>query len=225
MGGGREKLFLSFNGKPILALALEAFQRHPGIDTIVLAAGEWVRERFEAEIREEYHLSKVVAVTPGGNHRQDSVYNGLRAFPESPEMVLIHDGDRPFVTGEIISAVLDGARTGGAIAAVRAKDTLKWVNRKEYVIKTLDREVIWLAQTPQGFPYQIILEAHEKARAEGWEVTDDAAMVERMGGTVRVVEGSYDNIKITTPEDIVLAEAVYQNLIFSAPINASGQKK
>ena len=207
---GREKLFHPLNDVPLLALTLGAYQEHPDIDVVVLAANDRVRNRFEKEIRKQYGISKVITVVPGGARRQDSVFNGLHAFPEPPGVVLIHDGDRPFVTGKIISAVLDSVRTGGAIAAVRAKDTLKWVNRKEYVIKTLDREVIWIAQTPQGFPYQIILEAHKKARAEGWEVTDDASMVERMGGTVRVVEGSYDNIKITTPEDIVLAEAIYQ---------------
>jgi len=126
-----------------------------------------------------------------------------------PESVLIHDGDRPFIAREVIGAVLAGVGAGGAIAAVPARDTLKWVDREECIVKTLDREVIWQAQTPQGFPYQLILAAHEKAREEGWEVTDDASMMERMGERVQVVRGSYNNIKITTPEDIVLAEAIY----------------
>lgn len=207
--GGIDKLFLSFGGKPLLALTLEAFQKHPGIEVIILAASDVVRIRFEEEIRGRCELSKLVVVVEGGERRQDSVYNGLLAFPEPPELVLIHDGDRPFIDQAVISAVLTGAGEGGAIAAVQARDTLKLVDREECIVKTLDREVIWQAQTPQGFPFRLILSAHEKAREEGWEVTDDASMMEQLGERVRVVRGSCDNIKITTPEDIVVAEAIY----------------
>jgi len=206
---GIDKLFLSFDGKPLLALTLEAFQGHPGIDVIVLVASGAVKKRFEEEIRDRCELSKLVVVVEGGEERQDSVYNGLLAFPEPPDLVLIHDGDRPFIAPAVITAVLAGAGEGGAIAAVPARDTLKWVDREECIVKTLDREVIWQAQTPQGFPFRLILAAHEKARKEGWEVTDDASMMEQMGHRVRVVKGGYDNIKITTPEDIVVAEAIF----------------
>ena len=206
---GIDKLFLSFDGKPLLALTLEAFQGHPGIDVIVLAVSGAVRKRFEEEIRGHFELSKLAAVVDGGAERQDSVYNGLRAFTEPPDLVLIHDGDRPFIEQTVITAVIAGAGKGGAIAAVPARDTLKWVDREECIVKTIDREVICQAQTPQGFPFRLILAAHEKARKEGWEVTDDASMMEQMGDRVRVVKGSYDNIKITTPEDIALAEAIY----------------
>jgi 2-C-methyl-D-erythritol 4-phosphate cytidylyltransferase len=207
---GTDKLFLSFGGKPLLALTLEAFQKHPGIDVIVLVVSAAVRERFEEEIRDRCELSKLAAVVEGGERRQDSVYNGLLAFPEAPDLVLIHDGDRPFIDQAVIAAVLTGAGEGGAIAAVPARDTLKWVDREECIVKTIDREVIWQAQTPQGFPFRLIQAAHEKARKEGWEVTDDASMMERLGERVRVVKGSYDNLKITTPEDIFLAEAIFR---------------
>ncbi len=207
---GVDKLFLSFDGKPLLALTLEAFQRHPGIDAIVLVASGAGRERFEEEIRDRFELSKLAAVVEGGKERQDSVYNGLLGFSDPPGVVLIHDGDRPFIEQEVISAVLTGAGEGGAIAAVPARDTLKWVDREECIVKTLDREVIWQAQTPQGFPFRLILAAHEKAREEGWEVTDDGSMMEQMGERIRVVKGSYDNIKITTPEDVVVAEAIFR---------------
>jgi 2-C-methyl-D-erythritol 4-phosphate cytidylyltransferase len=206
---GVDKLFLSFDGKPLLALTLEAFQSHLGIDAIVLVASAAVKEKFEDKIRGRFELSKLVAVVEGGEERQDSVYNGLLAFPEPPDLVLIHDGGRPFVGQTIITAVIAGAGEGGAIAAVPARDTLKWVDREESIVKTLDREVIWQAQTPQGFPFRLILAAHEKAREEGWEVTDDSSMMEQLGERIRVVKGSYDNIKITTPEDIGLAEAIY----------------
>lgn len=209
---GRDKLFISFDGKPILALTLEAFQRHPGVDVIILVASGAVKERFEEEIRDRYGLSKLAAVVEGGERRQDSVYNGLLAFPAAPDLVLIHDGDRPFIDPAVIAAVLTGAGEGGAIAAVPVRDTLKWVDREECIVKTLDREIIWQAQTPQGFPFRLILAAHEKSREEGWKVTDDASMMERLGERVRVVKGSYDNIKITTPEDIALAEAIFREL-------------
>ena len=218
---GIDKLFMSFDGKPLLALTLEAFQGYPGIDVIVLVAGGAVRKRFEEEIRDRYELSKLAAVVEGGEERQDSVYNGLLAFPEPPDLVLIHDGDRPFIEQTVISAVLTGAGEGGAIAAVPARDTLKWVDREECIVKTLDREVIWQAQTPQGFPFRLILAAHEKARKEGWEVTDDASMMEQMGHRVRVVKGGYDNIKITMPEDIVVAEAIYRQWA----VGSRGRKK
>lgn len=209
---GIDKLFLSFGGKPLLAFTLEAFQRHPGIDAIVLVASSAVKERFEKEIRGRFELPKLITVVEGGEERQDSVYNGLLSFPETPELVLIHDGDRPFIDREVITAVLAGSGKGGAIAAVPARDTLKWVDREECIVKTLDREVIWQAQTPQGFPFRLILAAHEKAREECWAVTDDASIIEQMGERVRVVKGSYNNIKITTPEDIALAEAIFSKM-------------
>lgn len=207
---GRDKLFLSFDGTPLLAITLEAFQKHPGIDTIVLVAGSETGKRFEMEILNNFDLSKLSAVVEGGKRRQDSVYNGLLGFKEEPDLVLIHDGDRPFVRQSLITAVLAGAKAGGAIAAVPARDTLKWVEKEEYIVKTLDREVIWQAQTPQGFPFRAILSAHEKAAREGWEVSDDASLLELMGERIRVVKGDYDNIKITTPEDIILAQGIFK---------------
>ncbi|MEA1929066.1 MAG: 2-C-methyl-D-erythritol 4-phosphate cytidylyltransferase [Candidatus Auribacterota bacterium] len=207
---GREKLFHLVGGVPLLALTIGAYQRHPEIEVVVLVGNEEVIGRFEKELRNKYGLSKVIATAPGGARRQDSVFNGLQAFPEQPGIVLIHDGDRPFVDREIISAVLEGAGKGGAIAAVPVKDTVKKVDGSRIIIDTPARTELRLAQTPQGFPYGIIMSAHEKAREEEWVVTDDASMVEQMGGEVRVVDGSYDNIKITTPEDLVLAEIIYR---------------
>ena len=210
MGMGGEKLFTRVGGVPLLALTLKAYQGHPGIGPIVLVASKEVQKRFDRELRRHYGLSKVLAVVAGGRRRQDSVYKGLLAFPSPPPAVLIHDGDRPFVDDTIISAVLEGAADGGAIAAVRAKDTIKRVTGEGMIVATLVRSELWLAQTPQGFPYRFILNAHQSAQAEGWEVTDDASLVERLGVPVRVVEGSYDNIKITTPEDLELAKVIYK---------------
>ncbi|MFH1037589.1 MAG: 2-C-methyl-D-erythritol 4-phosphate cytidylyltransferase [PVC group bacterium] len=208
---GREKLFLPLNGVPLLALTLGAYQAHPEISVIVLVANDLVRGRFEEELRGRYRLSKVIAVAAGGPRRQDSVYNGLRAFPEPPRVVLIHDGDRPFIGRKIITAVLEGAAAGGAIAAVPVKDTVKRVDGDGVIIDTPARTGLWLAQTPQGFPFETILAAHQKAREEGWAATDDASMVERLGVTVRAVEGSYENIKVTTLEDLALAEVILKS--------------
>ncbi len=206
--GGREKLFYPLGGKPLLVLTLAAFQDHPAVGDIVLVGGERVRERLEKEWRARYGLTKVSAAVPGGPRRQDSVRNGLEAFGSPPELVLIHDGDRPFISGAVISAVLAAAPGGGAIAAVAVKDTVKMVDGEGVITDTPDRRRLRLAQTPQGFPFPAILEAHRRARREGREVTDDAALAEWAGLRVRVVEGSYDNIKITTPEDLTLAEAI-----------------
>jgi len=207
--GGREKLLHPLGSDPLLAVTVRAFQDHPGIGGIVLVAGDRVREWFQSELREKYGLSKVIAAVGGGPRRQDSVHIGLQAFPTPPEFVLIHDGDRPFVTGKVISAVLKACSGGGAIAAVAVKDTVKRVDSGGVITDTPRRRELRLAQTPQGFPFPVILAAHEEARRRGWEVTDDSALAERAGIRVRVVEGSYDNIKITTPEDLILAEAIY----------------
>ncbi len=207
--GGKEKLFHPLGSDPLLAVTIRAFQDHPGIGEIVLVAGDRIRERFEDELRERYGFTRVVAAVKGGSRRQDSVYNGLRAFDPPPELVLIHDGDRPFVSREVISAVIREAAGSGAIAAVAVKDTVKRVDGEGVIVDTPNRRELRLAQTPQGFPFPLILAAHERARREGWEVTDDAALAERSGVRVRVVEGSYDNIKVTTPEDLALAELIH----------------
>ena len=207
--GGREKLFHRLGGDPLLAVTIRAFQDHPGIEGIILVAGDRVRERFQEELRERYGFHKVIAVVGGGPRRQDSVYRGLKAFDPPPELVLIHDGDRPFVTGAVISAVLAAAPGGGAISAVAVKDTVKRVDGEGVITDTPRRRELRLAQTPQGFPFPVILAAHAKARGEGREATDDAALAEWMGLRVRTISGSYDNIKVTTPEDLLLAEAIY----------------
>ncbi len=206
---GKDKLFHPLGPDPLLAVTIRAFQVHPEIEGIVLVAPERVRERFRNRRGDRYGFSKLLAVVGGGARRQDSVYNGLAAFDPPPELVLIHDGDRPFVSGSIISAVIRAASGGGALAGVAVKDTVKRVDGEGVIIDTPRRGELRLAQTPQGFPFPVIRAAHERARREGWEVTDDAALAERVGIRVKVVEGSYDNIKVTTPEDLALAELIH----------------
>ncbi len=212
MGGGREKLFLDLEGEPILAVTLLNFQNCPEIDEIVLVLNPALKERFESEIGGRHKLTKLIAVTDGGPRRQDSVHNGLLAFPEPPEIILVHDGDRPFASPGLIGEVARKSREGSAIAAVPAKDTIKLVGEEDYIVKTVERKTVWLAQTPQGFPYEELIAAHRRAEENGWEVTDDASLIERCEGRVKVVEGSYDNIKITTSGDYELAKIIQRRI-------------
>ena len=210
LGGGGDKLFIPLGGRPLLACTLLNFQHCPGVDQIILVTSSQVEERYLREIEEGLDLSKVIAIVRGGARRQDSVYRGLTAFSSPPEIVLIHDGDRPFISPDLIGEVIKQiSPRGGAMAAVPAKDTVKW-SEGTYIKKTLDRSRIWLAQTPQGFLYREILQAHQEARERNRQVTDDAALIEERGGKIKIVPGSYDNIKVTTPEDIELARAIYR---------------
>jgi 2-C-methyl-D-erythritol 4-phosphate cytidylyltransferase len=149
-----------------------------------------------------------VVLVAGGAERGDSVWNGLLATPDDAPVVLVHDGARPFVSAEIVGRVLDACAEGGAIAAVQVTDTMKEVGPDGVIRGTPDRERLWRAQTPQGFPRAALLRAYERARAEGVAATDDAAIFERYAGPVRVVAGSERNIKVTRPTDLVVAEAL-----------------
>ena len=146
-------------------------------------------------------------IVPGGKRRQDSVRLGLEATEGKYDLVLIHDGVRPLIEKGLIERVIEEAMVNRAvITALRAKETVKEVNNIRQVVKTFDRERVWMVQTPQAFRYQDILKAHQKALEEEWEeATDDALLIERSGITVKVVEGSEKNIKVTTPHDLELA--------------------
>lgn len=212
MGEGGEKLLLLLGGIPLIARALIPFQSCSEIGEIVVVANPVLGKRLRDEVLKPEKIDKVVRIVPGGPRRQDSVYNGLCALSARAGTVLIHDGDRPFVTEKLIRAVLAAAAAGGALAAVRAKDTVKLTGEGMTVEATLPRKRLWLAQTPQGFPRGAILAGHERARSEGWDVTDDAEVVERCGGRVTIVESEYDNIKVATPEDYDLACLIQSRL-------------
>lgn len=205
-GPNGRKQFAKVNGKPLIAYTIEPFEKSDVVDDIVLVvpreSTEWVRE----EIVEPLGFKKVRSVVPGGDSRQQSVLNGLKALSSETERVIIHDAVRPLVAEPIIKRVLDASRkTGAAITAVPPKDTVKEVESGD-VIGTLDRRLIWLAQTPQCFGYDVIMEAHRQALSENFEATDDAALVEKYGSKVIVAVGSYANIKVTSPEDLPLLE-------------------
>ncbi|HEV2131811.1 MAG TPA: 2-C-methyl-D-erythritol 4-phosphate cytidylyltransferase [Longimicrobiaceae bacterium] len=207
LGGEVRKQYVEIAGEPVLLRAIRPFLRHPEIGAVVVVLPPEDVEDPPAWIRE-----LEVTLAPGGAERGDSVWNGLMALPAEANPLLIHDGARPFVSLEVIERVLAGARSGGAIAAIRVADTIKRVDDEGRIEATLDRSRLWLAQTPQGFPREAILGAHRRARQEGVAATDDAALCERYGSRIRVVEGSPENIKITRPADLVLAEALARRL-------------
>jgi len=207
MAGPRAKQFLELGGVPVLLRTVMAFERSLIVDAIVVA----VRPRDLAEVKAILRpCRKVAAVVRGGAHRQESVWNGLKRLGKTGAgIVLIHDAVRPFVSAKLIRDVARAAlRHGSAIAAVPAKDTLKRSRRGMFVDETLWREEVWNAQTPQGFRTTVIMDAFRRARKEGLIATDDAALAEHAGMKVKIVEGSYQNIKITTPEDMDLARRI-----------------
>jgi len=207
----RKKQFLPLAGKPILAHTLDKFETSPLIRSIILVVGREDVEYSSKEIVERYHYRKVSQILPGGPQRQDSVNNGMNGLPEDVDIVVIHDGVRPFVTREMIEESIHGAiRFQAVIFAVPLKDTLKMAHPDGTVLKTLDRESIWQIQTPQTFQTKVMKEALRRAIEDRFIGTDDASLVERLGVKVHILPGSYSNIKITTPEDLLLAHLLIQ---------------
>ena len=214
MGAAINKQYLLLNDKPIVAHTVGVFEGLPVIDDIYVITPEAEIPYCREHVVERYGSRKVRAIVAGGAERQHSVLNGLRAIDGTPDdaVVLIHDGVRPFVPVSVLEkAIHVAAEHDGALVAVPAKDTVKVV--ADGIIRgTPPREQLWLAQTPQAFRYGVIRAAHEIADAEGFLGTDDASLVERLGKDVHVVMGDYRNIKITTPEDLILAEAFIKSV-------------
>jgi len=210
MGASINKQYLQLAGRPILAHTLTPFEQHPGIDSIVVVSPEAEIPFCREQVVERFDFRKVTAVVPGGEERQDSVRNGLEALGEvdDGDLVLIHDGVRPLIDAALISRLIEALGTLQAcLAGVPAKDTVKEV-AGGVVVATPERSRLWLAQTPQAFRLGLIREAHRRALREGYRATDDAMLAEWCGHPVHMVMGSYRNIKITTPEDLVVAEAM-----------------
>jgi len=163
------------------------------------------------EIIEKYQYRKISQVVPGGKQRQESVKNGINALAKDAEIIVIHDGVRPFVTKQMIEeSIRSAVKFKAVVMAMPVKETIKMAQRDGTVIKTLDRESLWQIQTPQAFQVNVIKEAHYKAIEDGFTGTDDASLVERLGVKVHILMGSYSNIKITTPEDLILANLLFQ---------------
>jgi len=204
MGGETPKQFLSIEGVPIVVHTLRKFNEADSIDEIYLGVRPEDMERAQAEIQREQY-SKPVRVFPGGATRQQTVSLGVQQAPSSTEIVVVHDAVRPFVTTELIHMSVEAARkSGAAILGILSVDTVKQVERQT-ILGTIPRERIVLAQTPQAFRFEILKDACERAEADGYEGTDEASLVERLGGAVIVLMGSDRNIKITKPSDLPLA--------------------
>jgi 2-C-methyl-D-erythritol 4-phosphate cytidylyltransferase len=203
---GRKKQFYSLAGKPILAHTLDKFETCSSIHSIFLVVAQEDLEYCMKAIVEKYRYRKISQLIPGGKRRQDSVKNGIESLPEDMEIVAIHDGVRPFVTREMIEeSIQSAARFQAVVVAMPVKETIKMVHSNGTVLKTLDRESLWQAQTPQTFKISLIKKAYQKAIQDSFIGTDDASLVERLGVKVHILPGSYSNIKITTPEDLMLA--------------------
>ncbi|MFZ9850533.1 MAG: 2-C-methyl-D-erythritol 4-phosphate cytidylyltransferase [Vulcanococcus sp.] len=208
MGAERNKLLLTVAGRPVLAWTLEAALSSPVIRWIGIVGQPVDQAAIEALVAAASPDRPVVWIE-GGDTRQASVSNGLAALPEGADAVLIHDGARCLVEPALIARCAEAAASGKAvIAAAPVTDTIKRVDGDGVIQDTPDRSVLWGAQTPQGFPVQQLRQAHARAIAEGWSVTDDASLFERLGWPVQVIASSPANIKITTPFDLTVAEAV-----------------
>ena len=207
MGTEVSKQFLPLCGKEILAHSVEKFEKAEKIRDIVLVTGEDSLQDVR-DMAQEYGWKKIVSVVAGGKERQDSVWNGLQQVAADTEIILIHDGVRPFVTEDILNISIETAlEMGGCVAGVPAKDTIKVCDGENIAIATPDRSTLWQIQTPQTFRKELILQAYQKAKAEGFAGTDDASLAEYSGCSVKVIMGSYRNIKITTKEDLLIGEA------------------
>ncbi len=200
------KNFLELDGRPILLRTLDRFVLSKSVDELIIAAAADEISAIEEMIAP---VEKPCKVIEGGSERQYSVANALKFLPPSTELVLVHDAARPLIDVETIDAVIDAARKfGGAIVAVPAKNTIKVVDGENFVVSTPPRASLLEVQTPQVFRREIILQAYEQAARDGFLGTDDASLVERLGIQVKIVVGNYRNIKITTPEDLSIAEAL-----------------
>jgi 2-C-methyl-D-erythritol 4-phosphate cytidylyltransferase len=209
--GEKKKQFLLLSGKPILCHTLDKFESCPSIDSIQLVVGQEDVDYTLKEIVEAYGYRKVSKVVPGGKIRQESVKKGIETLSPEIDIVVIHDGVRPFVTRKMIEDSIQTARQfEAAVIAMPVKETIKMARPDRTVLKTLARESLWQIQTPQTFQADVIRKAFRKATEEGFIGTDDASLVERIGIKVYILPGSYNNIKITTPEDLMLAELLVQ---------------
>ncbi len=205
MEGGKKQFHL-LSGKPILVHTLDKFEACPLIRSILLVVGPEDMDYCMKEIIEKYHLRKISRIVPGGKRRQESVKNGIDALSQDTEVVVIHDGVRPFVTKTMIEESIHSAiRLGAVVVAMPVKETIKMAHPDGTVLKTLDRESLWQIQTPQTFQSNLIKEAYRRATEDGFMGTDDASLVEQLGVKVHILPGSYTNIKITTKEDLMLA--------------------
>jgi 2-C-methyl-D-erythritol 4-phosphate cytidylyltransferase len=208
MGADRNKLLLQVRSKPLIAWTLLAAEAASSISWIGIVSQPPDWDDFKSIIA-DLKLKKTIVFIPGGSTRQESVYNGLQALPANAGQVLIHDGARCLATPELFNACSEAIlHCSGLIAAVPVKDTIKVVDDNDIIKSTPERKQLWAAQTPQGFDVKLLKQCHAEGVRQGWEVTDDAALFEKCGIEVRIVPGEETNLKITTPQDLAIAEFI-----------------
>ncbi|WP_353932584.1 2-C-methyl-D-erythritol 4-phosphate cytidylyltransferase [Okeanomitos corallinicola TIOX110] len=208
MGADRNKLLLEVRSKTLIAWTLLAAEAATAINWMGIISQPHDWDDFKA-ILADLKLTKPVEFIPGGNTRQESVYNGLQALPESAKQVLIHDGARCLATPNLLNNCAEAILScSGLIAAIPVKDTIKIVDASNVVQSTPKRENLWAAQTPQGFDVKLLKQCHAEGVRQGWEVTDDAALLEKCGIEVQIVPGEETNLKVTTPQDLAIAEFI-----------------
>ena len=209
MGTHLPKQLLKLGGITILERALEPFINCTKINQIVIVTADSIIDTIETIIRKKQSCEKPITVVRGGYVRQESVFNGIMALDEDTGIVVIHDAVRPFITEKLITECLHAAAKHGSVSVMRPiTETVKIVE-DSVVVRTPDRSILWITQTPQAFRKELIVDAHIRARDDGIIGTDDCMLVERLGHTVHVIEGSDMNIKITTPTDMKIAEAIF----------------
>lgn len=207
MGAEINKQYLVLRDKPILAHTIKKFEDNQYIDEIIVVTRDEEKEYCKTEIINKYSFKKVTHLLAGGEERQDSVYNGLKLVNKQCKIVLIHDGVRPFIKDEEITECIETViRYEACVIGVPVKDTIKVIDNDNNIINTPIRDTLWAVHTPQAFTYELINRAYENAKKHSYTATDDSMLVEKLGHKVKMIKGSFENIKITTPEDLKVAE-------------------
>lgn len=211
MGTKTNKQFILLKSHPVLAYSLDFFEKQDLVDEIVVVSSEKELDYCRREIVGKFRYRKVSAVLPGGKERQDSVWAGLQYLSPDTDFVAVHDGARPLLSSDVLRRLLFAAEEwGAAIPGVASKDTLKMVDKDSFVRQTIDRSMVYSIQTPQVFKYKELMEAYHLAYEENFYATDDSALFEKYIGRVKLVAGDYNNIKITTPEDLMIARSLLE---------------
>lgn len=212
MSGSVRKQYIALDGIPILGHTLNLFDRCAMVNQMIVVVPDEDLDFCRKEILSCAKIQKDLNLIAGGAQRQDSVYNALQVIEADEGIVIVHDGVRPFVRqGQLAACINGAAEMGACILGIPAFDTVKKINPKNEIIKTHQRDMLWLAQTPQVFEINLIKKAHEKAKQEGFAGTDDASLVERLGAVVKIIPGSRSNMKITNSEDLNLARAIMKD--------------
>ncbi|MCR1898709.1 2-C-methyl-D-erythritol 4-phosphate cytidylyltransferase [Irregularibacter muris] len=209
MKASTNKQYLMLKGKPILAHTLSVFEKSTLVDEVLVVVGEHEKSQCLQKVIKYYGYKKVKKLVTGGETRQQSMYNGLKEVNPRADIVITHDGARPLVHEYTIqTSIAETLIHKATVVGVPVKETIKIVDAKHFVENTPKRDVLWSVQTPQTFTYDLLMEAHQKALQEGFIGTDDGMLVERLGYPIKMIKGQYDNIKITTPEDLIIAESI-----------------